>query len=52
MTLIKLPNEPKALYRQLDIRSSTLDSLPYTMLGLTGDDSLMKILRKEAKDGL
>jgi hypothetical protein len=29
-----------------------LDSLPYTMLAMSGDDTLQKILRKQAKEGL
>lgn len=49
MALTKLPEEG-SLWRQVDIRLSTLDSLPYTMLALSGDDTLMKILRKTAKN--
>ena len=49
MALTRLPEEG-SLWRQVDIRLSTLDSLPYTMLALSGDDTLMKILRKTAKN--
>lgn len=51
MALTKLPKDG-AKWRQVDIRLSTLDSLPYTMLALSGDDTLMKLLRKTAKDHL
>ncbi|KAH8089082.1 hypothetical protein HD553DRAFT_333676 [Filobasidium floriforme] len=48
--LIKLPKDGSK-WRQVDIRLSTLDSLPYTMLAMSGDDTLQKILRKQAKEG-
>jgi hypothetical protein len=50
MALTQLPETPGAKWRQVDIRLSTLDSLPYTMLALSGDDTLIKLMRRVAKD--
>lgn len=44
--LTRLPQVAKARYRQLDVRLAPAESLPYMLLGNTGDDELMKILRR------
>jgi len=50
MALTKLPDKVgnKAIHRQIDIRLCPLESLPYMLLGNTGDDNLMRILRAKA----
>ncbi len=49
MALTKLPGKQDATWRQIDIRVCPVPSLPYMLLGNTGDDFLMKILRAQAK---
>lgn len=43
------PGGPGAPWRQMDIRLYPSDSLAYTLLGNTGDDGLMIIMRTIAK---
>jgi len=50
MFLTRLPNSPGAVYRQIDIRLCPTESLPYMLLGNSGDDSLMKLLRWRAME--
>lgn len=50
MFLTRLPNYPGAVYRQIDIRLCPTESLPYMLLGNSGDDSLMKLLRWRAME--
>lgn len=45
MGLTRLPGKNSAPHRQLDIRLCPAESLPYMLLGNSGDDMLMKILR-------
>jgi DNA polymerase beta len=45
MLLTRLPDSPTAPHRQVDIRLCPTESLPYMLLGNSGDDTLMKILR-------
>ncbi|WVQ94237.1 hypothetical protein IAU59_001315 [Kwoniella sp. CBS 9459] len=47
LALARLPLE-SAFHRRIDIRLCPLESLPYMLLGNTGDDTLMKILRHRA----
>nr|XP_019006078.1 uncharacterized protein I203_01400 [Kwoniella mangroviensis CBS 8507]OCF69539.1 hypothetical protein I203_01400 [Kwoniella mangroviensis CBS 8507] len=47
LALTKLP-QPNSIHRQVDIRLCPLESLPYMLLGNTGDDTLMKTLRYRA----
>nr|XP_018266221.1 uncharacterized protein I303_00194 [Kwoniella dejecticola CBS 10117]OBR88379.1 hypothetical protein I303_00194 [Kwoniella dejecticola CBS 10117] len=47
LALTKLPTEG-SIHRQIDIRLCPLESLPYMLLGNTGDDRLMKTLRYRA----
>ncbi|WVW81337.1 hypothetical protein I302_103328 [Kwoniella bestiolae CBS 10118] len=47
LALTKLP-KPNSIHRQIDIRLCPLESLPYMLLGNTGDDTLMKALRYRA----
>ncbi|WVF66629.1 hypothetical protein IAT40_001369 [Kwoniella sp. CBS 6097] len=47
LALARLPRNT-AYHRQIDIRLCPLESLPYMLLGNTGDDTLMKILRHRA----
>ncbi|WWC67248.1 uncharacterized protein I206_101155 [Kwoniella pini CBS 10737] len=47
LALTKLPGE-NSIHRQIDIRLCPLESLPYMLLGNTGDDRLMKTLRYRA----
>lgn len=48
--LLALTQLPKAnsLHRQIDIRLCPIESLPYMLLGNTGDGRLMKIMRWRA----
>ncbi|KAK4686411.1 hypothetical protein P7C73_g3709, partial [Tremellales sp. Uapishka_1] len=46
--LPKSADNPAPVYRQIDIRLCPTDSIPYMLLGNTGDDELMKILRRQA----
>lgn len=39
---------PASVHRQIDIRLCPLQSLPYMLLGNSGDDLLMKIVRNKA----
>jgi DNA polymerase beta len=39
---------PTSVHRQIDIRLCPLESLPYMLLGNSGDDLLMKIVRNKA----
>lgn len=48
MALTKL-DKPGAVWRQVDIRLCPTESLPYMLLGNTGDDNLMRFLRMRAK---
>jgi len=50
MFLTRLPDTPGAVYRQIDIRLCPTESLPYMLLGNSGDDSLMKLLRWRAME--
>jgi DNA polymerase beta len=50
MFLTKLPDIPGAPYRQVDIRLCPTASLPYMLLGNSGDDNLMKLLRWRAME--
>jgi DNA polymerase beta len=50
MFLTRLPKSPGAVYRQIDIRLCPTESLPYMLLGNSGDDSLMKLLRWRAME--
>jgi DNA polymerase beta len=50
MFLTRLPYSPGAVYRQIDIRLCPTESLPYMLLGNSGDDSLMKLLRWRAME--
>jgi DNA polymerase beta len=50
MGLTRLPGNADGLWRQIDIRICPVPSMPYMLLGNTGDDTLMKILRQAAKD--
>lgn len=50
MFLTRLPDSPGAVYRQIDIRLCPTESLPYMLLGNSGDDSLMKLLRWRAME--
>ncbi|WWD06269.1 hypothetical protein V865_004358 [Kwoniella europaea PYCC6329] len=47
LALTRLP-QPNSIHRQIDIRLCPLESLPYMLLGNTGDDTLMKTLRYRA----
>ncbi|WVQ64373.1 uncharacterized protein L199_002536 [Kwoniella botswanensis] len=47
LALTKLPRT-NSIHRQIDIRFCPLESLPYMLLGNTGDDTLMKTLRYRA----
>ncbi|OCF42147.1 hypothetical protein I317_03998 [Kwoniella heveanensis CBS 569] len=47
LALARLPRNT-SFHRQIDIRLCPLESLPYMLLGNTGDDTLMKILRHKA----
>ncbi|KAK8844691.1 hypothetical protein IAR55_006540 [Kwoniella newhampshirensis] len=49
LALTRLP-KPDSPHRQIDIRLCPLESLPYMLLGNTGDDRLMKILRYKAME--
>ncbi|ORY23556.1 hypothetical protein BCR39DRAFT_561926 [Naematelia encephala] len=48
MALTQLPNSTGSVHRQIDIRLCPTTSLPYMLLGNTGDDELMKYLRVRA----
>jgi DNA polymerase beta len=50
MVLTKLPEKvlPGAGYRLMDVRLCNTTSVPYFLLHNTGDETLMKILRREA----
>lgn len=48
--LTRLPDVANARFRQIDVRISPVQSLPFMLLGNTGDDELMKILRRAAND--
>lgn len=50
MFLTRLPSTKGAVYRQIDIRLCPVESLPYMLLGNSGDDSLMKLLRWRAME--
>ena len=43
-------NKTTRLHRQIDIRLCPLQSLPYMLLGNSGDDTLMKLLRWRAAE--
>ncbi|WRT63278.1 uncharacterized protein IL334_000181 [Kwoniella shivajii] len=47
LALTRLPTS-NSVHRQIDIRLCPLESLPYMLLGNTGDDRLMKSLRYRA----
>jgi DNA polymerase beta len=47
LTLTKLPISP--VYRQIDVRICPIQSLPYMLVGNTGDDQLMRRLRFKAE---
>lgn len=49
MALTRLPDDSSAIHRQIDIRLSPTDSLPYMLLGNTGDTRLMQVLRGRAR---
>lgn len=49
MALGKLPSEG-SVRRQIDIRLCPLESLPFMLVGNTGDDALMRMLRGKARD--
>ncbi|WWD22757.1 hypothetical protein CI109_107250 [Kwoniella shandongensis] len=49
LALTRLPKADSP-HRQIDIRLCPLESLPYMLLGNTGDDRLMKILRYKAME--
>ncbi|RXK34869.1 hypothetical protein M231_07887 [Tremella mesenterica] len=48
--LSRLPGDPKALHRQVDVRLCPTESLPYMLLGNTGDNDLMRFLRYKAEE--
>lgn len=48
MGLTRLPGSPTAPHRQIDVRLCPTESLPYMLLGNSGDDMLMKLLRWRA----
>ena len=50
MVLAKLPENvlSGSSYRMMDIRLCNTTSVPYFLLHNTGDETLMKILRREA----
>jgi hypothetical protein len=48
MFLSRLPGNKTAPHRQVDIRLCPTESLPYMLLGNSGDDMLMKLLRWRA----
>lgn len=52
MVLTKVPERilPGASYRLMDVRLCNTTSVPYFLLANTGDDTLMKIMRKAAFD--
>lgn len=54
LALTRLPSSTappaKRIHRQIDIRLCPLQSLPYMLLGNSGDDTLMKLLRWRAAD--
>ncbi|WVQ82605.1 hypothetical protein IAT38_004735 [Cryptococcus sp. DSM 104549] len=47
LALTRLPT-PNSIHRQIDIRLCPVESLPYMLLGNTGDNELMKTLRSRA----
>lgn len=49
MALTKL-DKPESIWRQIDIRLCPVESLPYMLVGNTGDDNLMRLLRLRAKN--
>lgn len=48
MGLTRLPGVRNAPHRQIDIRLCPTESLPHMLLGNSGDDTLMKLLRWKA----
>lgn len=50
LALTRLPSSTCGPYRQIDIRLCPTESLHYMLLGNTGDDGLMKVLRWRAME--